>query len=301
MPYGKRRYAPKRRSASRRNLRRIKYRRPSARNQRRQIKSNQRQLMSVKRSLNLNKERVRWQSGFTAVDLTSATGVNVIPLTSGPSTIDPAMLNNVSSIIVPWRITMTPVPQASNVLRSKYVINSQYVDLTITSNTAEHAPINYTAFLVQLNSKCANQTYAETGDMHTLVHDTDYTTALNPSGFDSGYGAYLNTSRFKIIKRLEFETGGTTYSNATNFSSTGNTGSGTQSWAMRRVQFKVPYGNTVMKSTGMQATASGLQYAEIPPEQKRFIIIFSTNLANHDAPNVGRMSMSCLTTGYACE
>ena len=57
--------------------------------------------MSVKRSLNLNKERVRWQSGFTAVDLTSATGVNVIPLTSGPSTIDPAMLNNVSSIIVP--------------------------------------------------------------------------------------------------------------------------------------------------------------------------------------------------------
>ena len=68
---------------------------------------------------------------------------------------------------------------------------------------------------------------------------------------------------------------------------------------MKRCQFKVPYGNTVLKSTGQQATGSGLAYSEIAPEHKRFIVIFSNNSAlDGQFPNV---AMSCLTTGYACE
>lgn len=295
--YAKRRFAPKR-SSARRNTRRIKYRRPSARNQRRQILSNQRQLTAVKQQLNLNKERVRWRSGFTEIAMTATSGVNIIPLTSGPSTVNAAVMNTVIGEIVPWDITMTPVPQSSNVLRSKYVINNQYVDLLITAGN-ETAALNYTAFLVQLQPKTATQTYAETGSMTTLIRDTDYATPLNALGVDSGYGAYMNTSRFKIIKRLEFETAG--YSPGANAigQATGNVGSGTNSWAMKRCQFKVPYGNTVLKSTGLQATGSGLAYSEIPPEHKRFIVIFSNNsLLDAEVPNV---AMSCLTTGYACE
>ncbi|AXQ66618.1 MAG: putative capsid protein [Circoviridae sp.] len=301
MPYGKRRYAPKRRSSARSNLRRIKYRRPSARNQRRQIKSNQRQLMHVKQQLNLSKERIRWQSGFTGVEMTASTGINIIPLTSGPSTTNPAQLNNVSGIEVPWNVTMTPVPQASTALRSKYIINTQYVDLTINAPDAADAAINYTAFLVQLRPETAQQTYQTTGSMDTLVRGTDYTTALNLTGGDSGYGAYMNTSRFKIIKRLEFDQRSTGGAWNQPLASTGNTGQGTRSWNTLRTQFKVPYGNTLMKSTGQQASGLGLKYEDLAPEQKRFIVIFSTNRDNVDAPQVGIMSMSCLTTGYSCE
>jgi len=298
MTNGKFRYAPKSRSSARRNLRRINNRRPTARAQKRQIASNQRQLIAVKQQLNLNKERVRWRSGFSEIAMTGTNGITIIPLTSGPSTVNAAVMNTVIGEIVPWDITMTPVPQSSNVLRSKYVINNQYVDLLVTAGN-ETALINTTAFLVQLRADNATQTYAETSSMTTLLRDIDYATPANAAGLDSGYGAYMNTSRYKIIKRLEFETAGPPPTGFGPGAATGNIGSGTNMTYCKRVQFKVPYGNTVLKSTGQQATASGLAYSEIDPAQKRFIVFFSNNsLLDGETTNV---AMSCLATGYACE
>lgn len=299
MPYGKRRYGPKR-SAPRRVIRRLTRRPPSTRRNRAAAKANARAIIAVKRQLNLTKERVRWRSGFSEIAMTNTQGINIIPLTSGPSTVSAAVMNTVIGEIVPWDITMTPVPQASNVLRSKYVINNQFVDLLVTAGN-ETALLNMTAFLVQLRPENATQTYAETGSMTTLIRDTDYATPSNAAGLDSGYGAYMNTSRYKIIKRLEFETSGhppTGYAGQPG-AATGNTGSGTNMTYCKRVQFKVPYGNTVLKSTGQQATGSGLAYAEIDPAHKRFIVFFSNNsLLDGETTNV---AMSCLTTGYSCE
>ena len=297
--YAKRRNNVKR-SSARRTIRRLTRSRPSTRRNRQAAKSNARAIIAVKRQLDLNKERVRWRSGFSEIAMTNTQGINIIPLTSGPSTTSAAVMNTVIGEVVPWDITMTPVPQSGNVLRSKYVINNQYVDLLVTAGN-ETALLNMTAFLVQLRPDNATQTYAETSSMTTLIRDTDFSTPSNAVGGDSGYGAYMNTSRYKIIKRLEFETSGhppVGYVGQPG-ASTGNTGSGTNMTYCKRVQFKVPYGNTVLKSTGLQATGAGLAYAEIDPAQKRFIVFFSTNsLLDGETTNV---AMSCLTTGYACE
>jgi len=195
---------------------------------------------------------------------------------------------------------MTPVPQNSTALRSKYVVNNQYVDLSISAGT-EIDMIHYTAFLVQLQPKTATQTYAETAGMSVLTHNSHYATAPGPLGTDSGYGAYMNTSQFKIIKRLEFESAGSPPIGYVGNpgTATGNIGSGTNSWYVKRCQFKVPYGNTVLKSSGQQTSGLTLKYDQIAPEHKRFIVIFSTNsLLDGKMPEC---AMSCLTTGYALE
>lgn len=280
------------------NRRRIVHGKPTARNQKKQILSNQNQIVALKRHVNLSKERLRWHTGFTAVSMTSYP--MVIPLTSGPSTASPAALNTVIGEIVPWQITMTPAPQSTNTIRSKCVVNSQWVDLSVYAGN-ETSLLAHTAFLVQLDEKNARQVYEETGNMQSLVRGRDFITPLNSLGTDSGYGAYLNNDRFKIIKRLEFETAGhepVGYVGNPG-TSTGNTGSGTNSWFVKRCQFKVNYGNTVFKSTGDGATQQSLSYSELPSPSKRFIIMFNDNIRTDlEYPYV---SMSSLITGYAPE
>lgn len=278
-----------------RNRSRIKKQRPTARNQKRQIASTQNQIVAIKKHINLTKERVRWHCGFYQKYMTAYP--LIIPLTSGPSTANPASMNTILGTTVPWEITMTPVPQDTTTNRSKVVVNKQYVDLTVTSGN-ETALQHLTAFVVQLQPKVASQVYEETSSMSTLVRGTDFITPLNIAGNDSGYGAYVNNARFKIIKRLEFETAGsgpdTQVGNAT-----GNTGRGTQSWYARRAQMKLNYGSTLFKSSGTAASAQTLQYSEINPEQKRFIVIFSDNgLGDLEQ---GAVSMSSLITGYTAE
>lgn len=219
----------------------------------------------------------------------------IIPLTSGPSTISPATTNTVPVKSCVWDTTMTSAPQYSNVLRSKVVVNTQWVDLSITGGT-EPSPLYMTAFVVQLQEGTATQVYAETSGMTSLTRDVDFCTPLN-GVVDSGYGPYLNNSRFKIIKRLEFSTLGATIG-WPGGPPGGNTGSGLGAF-LKRTQFKLNYGNTVLKSTGDAATSSSMQYAEVPAKHKRFIVIFSDNsLVDSQFPNV---AMSSLITGYAAE
>lgn len=290
---------PPRKTTAQKNKRRITRQRPNARNQKRQIASTQNQIIAIKKHINLTKERLRWHCGFTGLSMASYPFV--IPLTSGPSLTQPASVNTILGEPVPWRVVMTPGLQATPANKSKYVVNKQYVDLTITSGN-EAALTHYTAFVVQLQPKTASQTYAATTSMSTLLRDQDYITPLNSLGNDSGYGAYINNDRYKIIKRLEFETLGivpTAHPENKVSSASGDTGRGTRTLQVRRTQFKLNYGSTVFKSAGDDATGTTLNYAEINPEQKRFIVIFSDNsLLDVEMPTV---SMSSLITGYSAE
>jgi len=283
---------------STKNRRRIVHGKPSARNQKKQILSNQNQIVSLQRHLNLGKERMRWHCGFH--DVTMSGYPLVIPLTSGPSTVSPAVMNTTLGTDVPWNVTMTPAPQNSSALRSKCIVNKQYVDLTITAGN-ETDMLQFTAFVVQLQPKAAQQTYDNTSSMSSLTYDDDFVTTKTVLGTDSGYGAYLNNEKYKIIKRLEFETAGhppTGYAGQPG-ASTGNTGHGTNGWYCKRTQFKLNYGNTLFKSSGQGESQLTLSYPEINPAQKRFIIIFSDNsITDFENPSV---SMSSLVTGYAVE
>jgi len=286
--------ARKRKTTATKNKRRIRRARPTARNQRRQIASTQNQIIAIKKHINLTKQRMRWHCGFTDVAMTAYP--LIIPLTSGPSVTNPANMNTVVATPVPWNVTMTPAPQNSSVLRSKVVVNKQYIDLTVKS-ASENAPLSYTAFIVQLVDNSAQQTYDTTGSMSTLVRGEDYISPLNALGQDSGYGAYINNARFRIIKRLEFETLGGASGGAAG--STGNTGRGTRTGILHRAQAKLNYGSTLFKSTGDGDSSLTLQYEQLNPEQKRFIVIFSDNsLVDLEFPSV---SMSSLITGYAAE
>lgn len=286
--------ARKRKTTATKNKRRIRRARPTARNQRRQIASTQNQIIAIKKHINLTKQRMRWHCGFTDVAMTAYP--LIIPLTSGPSVTNPANMNTVVATPVPWNVTMTPAPQNSSVLRSKVVVNKQYIDLTVKS-ASENSPLSYTAFIVQLVDNSAQQTYDTTGSMSTLVRGEDYISPLNALGQDSGYGAYINNARFRIIKRLEFETLGGASGGAAG--STGNTGRGTRTGILHRAQAKLNYGSTLFKSTGDGDSSLTLQYEQLNPEQKRFIVIFSDNsLVDLEFPSV---SMSSLITGYAAE
>ncbi|AXH78995.1 MAG: hypothetical protein [Circular genetic element sp.] len=288
MPYGKRRYQ----KSSIKNRRNVLHKKPSARNQKKQILSNQNQIVSIRQQLNLNKERIRWRCGFSEYAMTSYPFI--IPLTSGPSTASPAVTS--SGNAVTWDVTMTSHPQDISSLRSKVVVNTQWIDLSVTGGN-EASPLYITGFVVQLQEKTAREVYAETVQMSTLTRDRDFATPINSVGADSGYGAYLNNARFKIIKRLEFCTLGPTIG-WPGGPPGGDVGSGLGA-AVHRTQFKLNYGNTVLKATGDGATSNDLPYDKIASKHKRFIILFSDNsLLDNEYPNV---AMSSLITGYAAE
>lgn len=283
----------KRKTAATRNKKHIRTRRPTASNQKKQIASNQNQILSIKRHLNLSKQRMRFHMGFTEHALN--TYPYIVPLSNGPSTSTPAVTNGTTPVSCVWNTTMTPAPQDLNTSRSKCVINTQWVDLSITGGT-EPNPLYHTVFLVQLQEDCAEQVYAETASMSSLVRDVDYVTPLNGL-LDSGYGAYMNSSRFKIIKRMEFST------IAANIGWPGgppsdNSGAGLGA-AVRRTQFKINYGNTVFKSSGSGSSLQSLEYSELDPSKKRFLVIFNDNaLTDGEYPNI---AVSSLITGYAAE
>jgi len=290
-----RRYTRKRRSSSARNGRSIKYRRPTARNQKRQIQSNQRQIVSLKRHLDLTKQRCRWQCGFTEIQITAYP--MIIPLTSGPSTATVAQTN--TGVNVGWNLTMTDRPQDTPFLRNKAVVNTQWVDLSITGGD-EPSPLYFTAFLVQLQEDTATQVYAETNGMTALTQNADYCCPQQSAApaLESGYGAYLNSDRFKILKRMEFCTLGPTIGWPGGPPGVSQNTQGLGS-AVRRQQFKINYGNTTFKSTGEGAQLQTMPYSEIDPKHKRFLILFSDNSSlDLQFPNV---AMSSLITGYSAE
>lgn len=220
----------------------------------------------------------------------------IIPLTSGPSTANVAQTN--TGVNVGWSLTMTDRPQDTPFLRNKAVVNTQWVDLSITGGN-EPSPLYFTAFLVQLQEDTATQVYQETNNMTALTQNADYCAPQQAAApaLESGYGPYLNSDRFKILKRMEFSTMGATIG-WPGGPPGGNVGPGLGA-ALRRTQFKINYGNTTFKSTGEGAQLQTMPYAEIDPKHKRFLILFSDNSSlDLQFPNV---AMSSLITGYSAE
>ena len=78
----------------------------------------------------------------------------IIPLTSGPSTTAPAITS--SGNAVTWDVTMTSHPQDISSLRSKVVVNTQWIDLSVTGGN-EASPLYMTGFVVQLQEKTARE------------------------------------------------------------------------------------------------------------------------------------------------
>lgn len=222
----------------------------------------------------------------------------IIPLTSGPTTSSPATTNTVVAHNCAWNTTMTVQPQKSNFMKSKAVVNSQWVDMTIYGGS-EDSTLQFTAFLVQLQESNARQTYQETNSMSSMTRNEDYVTTTDLGGLDTGYGAYLNTDRYKVLKRLEFETFGPPNAPQFNILPTGDTGQGTRTSRLYRTQCKVNYGNTVFKSSGDAGSLGTLEYNDIPSTHKRFIVIFSDNsTADLENPEI---TVSSLITGYTVE
>lgn len=277
------------------NKRMIRTRRPTANNQKKQINSNQNQIISIKRHLNLTKKRLRWHCGFTGTFINNYP--LIIPLTSGPSSTSPATMNTIPPVSLQWQTTMTTAPEDLNNFRSKVVVNTQWIDLTVMGGT-EPSVLSLTGFVVQLKDNNASQVYEETNSMSNLTRNTDFVTPL-AGVVDTGYGPYLNNDRYKIIKRIEFNTSGNVLGWPGGPPASGDVGRGTRNLAVRRQQFKLNYGNTVLKSTGNAANSTTLEYADIDPKNKRFIIIFSdNNLVDGEYPSV---TMSSLVTGYSAD
>ena len=193
---------------------------------------------------------------------------------------------------------MSTAPAKSNFLKSKVVVNSQWVDLSIYGGN-EDSTLQFTAFLVQLREGTARQTYEETSSMTSMTRNTDYVTTTGMTGIDTGYGAYMNTDKYNIVKRLEFETFGPQSEPGGYNGDTGDTGSGTRTGRLYRTNFKVNYGNTVFRSSGDAESLGTLEYTDIAPHTKRFIVIFSDNgMGDGQGPE---MSISSLITGYVVE
>ena len=171
--------------------------------------------------------------------------------------------------------------------------------LAIKSGT-EPSLLSFTAFLVQLKPEVATETYSETTQMTVLENDKDYCSAPATTS-DSGYGAFVNSTRYKILKRIELETSTLAGASTTNTNfSTGNVGQGTRSNQIHRAQLRVNYGNTLIKAPAGQGDNDDLDtvdYDDIKPESKRFLVIFSDNsFLDGQYPKI---SMSSLITGQA--
>lgn len=286
-------------TAAARNRRHIKNKRPTAQNQKKQILKNQNQIVAIKRQINVRREPVKWKCGFTNAVMDSYPFV--IPLTSGPTSLASrqALLNNTAATNVGWSYTMSNSVQNSGSNRSKCFVHKQYVDLAIKSGT-ESALLSFTAFLVQLKPEVATETYTETTQMTVLENDKDYCSAPSSTA-DSGYGAYVNSTRYKILKRIELETQSITDDSISSVGrTTGNVGQGSRMNQLHRAQLRVNYGNTLIKAPAGQGDNDDLDtvdYDDIKPESKRFIVIFSDNsFLDGQYPKV---SMSSLVTGQA--
>lgn len=284
-------------SAARRNRRHIQRKRPTAKNQKKQILKNQNQIVAIQRQIKHRREPVKWRCGFTFQTMDAYPFV--IPLTSGPTSVlsQQALLNNTAAATCGWSYTMSNFPQSSGDNRSKCYVHKQYVDLAIHSGT-ESALLNYTAFLVQLKPEVATEVYSATGQMKTLVNDQDYCTAPGVAP-NTGYGAFMNSTRYKILGRVELETQSVVDNSISSVGRpTGNTGRGTRTNQIHRQQFRLNYGNTLLKAPAGQGTNADLddiKYDDISPAHKRFIVIFSNNSSiDGQYPKV---SMSSLITG----
>ena len=313
MPGNGRRYSYQirgRRKSSRTSLkgrRRIMRSRPTARNQKRQILSNQNQIAALRRELTIMKHPVTYGGGFKNVSIKSGdTSPMIIPLSSGPKqgTLNTAEANDGSAVFSPtdcsWRVTMSNLGSTTQI-RDGLKIWRQYVTMQLAPGN-ESAYINHQLFLVKLQADVATDVYAETNDMTTMVKHRDYycQDIETAATAHAQFGVFLNTSRYKIIKKWNLHTVG------------GNDHiSDVYRPSKPTVKFTCNYGGTMVRATGGgpsgesngaavevagdRTNLESITYDDIDPRHKYFLVAFNDNEpADFEYPT---LSMSWLVKG----
>ena len=130
----------------------------------------------------------------------------------------------------------------------------------------------HTLFIVKLKNdeNQAQRTYNDTTGMSVMTAGEDFTTNQQRLGTQ----AWLNPERYEIHKRWEMHTCGDEKVEPTPGAS-GNIQN--MSGAINRVGFKLSYGGRHLKATGVSTEISNLQYQDIAPQDKFFLIAFSDN------------------------
>jgi hypothetical protein len=202
----------------------------------------------------------------------------VVPLSSGPSAAGNAFTNNTPADSMVWEKVFNYGGPIVNETRQNLKMYSQYVDCIMEPGNEEDMLI-HTVFLVKLRNDAsqAERTYNYTNNMKDLVAGQDFTTNQQRLGAQ----AWLNPERYEIHKRWEMHTCGDEKVEPTPGAS-GNIQN--HSGAMNRWGFKVSYGGKHLRATGTDTEISQLQYNDIAPEDKYFLIAFSDN-SRLDAEN----------------
>lgn len=211
----------------------------------------------------------------------------IVPLTAGPRSgqySGNAITNNTPPDFLNWIKWGSFPGQAVNTQRGNLRLYSQYVDMQLTPG-GEVDFCNHTIFVVSLRNDTdgmARQTYTRTGSMMSMTNDLDFTD--NPD--DDGNQVYLNPLLYRIHHRFEANTAGSLTEPIS--ADTGTLirsdakNAGFNSW-----QFKLNYGGRALKATERSAEVQSINYDDIPPEYKYFIVAFSNNsISDLENPNL---------------
>lgn len=195
----------------------------------------------------------------------------IVPLTSGPSLTAAAESNNTPADLLQWDKCFNTAGVTPTATRQNLKLYSQYVDVILEPGNEEDILI-HTLFLIKLRNDegIAQRTYNDTSAMSSMTVNEDYVSNSQRDGAQ----VWLNPERYTIINRWEMHTCGDEKIEPT----PGASGIiQNMSGAINRWGFKINYGGRHLKVTGESTTLPNLQYNDMPPEDKYFLIAFSDN------------------------
>lgn len=196
----------------------------------------------------------------------------IVPLSSGPSLTAPAQSNNTPADLLQWNKCFNTAGPTPTQTRQNLKLYSQFVDVILEPGGEEDMLI-HTLFLVKLNNTDgigARRTYNDTSSMSSMTVVEDYVSNSQRDGAQ----VWLNPERYNIIKRWELHTCGDEKIEPT----PGASGViQNMSGAINRFGFKINYGGRHLRVSGSGTTIQNIQYNDIAPEDKYFLIAFSDN------------------------
>lgn len=239
-------------------------------------KAQSKQIQSLARSVSILKDSNAEQTipTYYSASYSSRTDVFplIVPLTSGPSLTAGATSNNTPGDYLTWEKCFNTAGATPTATRQNLKLYSQYVDMILEPGNEEDILV-HTIFLVKLNNAdgiSARRTYNDTSSMSSMTAGEDYVSNSQRSGAQ----AWLNPERYNIIKRWEMHTCGDEKIEPT----PGASGIiQNMSGAINRVGFKINYGGRHLRVSGDDTTVQNIQYNDMPPEDKYFIVAFSDN------------------------
>lgn len=233
------------------------------------------QIQTLARQVDVLKDAGRERSIPTYYNTSYSSRTNayplVVPLSSGPGAAGSATTNNSPGDTMVWEKVFNYGGPIQNETRQNLKLYSQYVDVILEPGNEEDILV-HTIFLVKLRNDegQAQRVYNDTANMSSLGVGQDFTTNQQRLGAQ----AWLNPERYEIHKRWEMHTCGDEKVEPT------PGGAGiiqNMSGAINRWGFKLNYGGRHLRATGLSTEVSNINYNDIAPEDKYFLIAFSDN------------------------